>query len=118
MQTFNPLTITFYYFLNDQLKWEKSIKYKVTERQQDETLYNYAAHDGERFAIHETDDAEYKLKLSNEFFKIAPEQAEDWMTTVVNNDSFEGNDDRVSLLYSIAIEKLNSEKTDLRKLTI
>lgn len=32
LQSFNPFTLVFYYFLNAHVKWEKSIKYKVSER--------------------------------------------------------------------------------------
>ncbi|CAD8112954.1 unnamed protein product [Paramecium sonneborni] len=119
MQTFNPLTITFYYFMNNNIRWEKSIKYKINERGNDEpTYYQYLYHDGERYAIHETIDGEYKVRFTNEFYKVNPEKIEDWVTTVVNNDALVGDDEYVSLVYSIAIEKLNQEKTDLRKLQV
>lgn len=70
MQTFNPLTITFYYFMNNNIRWEKSIKYKINERGNDEpTYFQYLYHDGERYAIHETIDGEYKVRFTNEFYK-------------------------------------------------
>jgi mannosyl-oligosaccharide glucosidase len=31
IHTFNPLTVTFYYFMNERVDWEKSVKYKVSE---------------------------------------------------------------------------------------
>lgn len=83
-------------------------------------------HDSEKFAIHEIIDPEYKLHLTNEFYKyqlysivrINPDKMEDWVTTVINNESYGGDEEYVSLVYSIAIEKLNPEKVDLRKLSI
>lgn len=75
-------------------------------------------HDGERYAIHETIDPEYKLHFTNEFFKINPEKMEDFVTTCVNNGAMVGDDEYVSLVYSIAMEKLNPEKTDLRKFKV
>lgn len=50
--------------------------------------------------------------------RVNPEKIEDWVTTVVNNDALVGDEEYISLVYSIAIEKLNQEKTDLRKLQV
>lgn len=44
--------------------------------------------------------------------------SDDWITTVANSNSYEGNSELVSLVYSIAIEKLSGNKSDLRKLSI
>lgn len=39
--------------------------------------------------------------------RVNPEKIEDWVTTVVNNDALVGDEEYISLVYSIAIEKLN-----------
>lgn len=80
------------------------MKYKVNERANDDVLYEYKAHDGERFAIHEIHDKEDEVHMSNEFFKLE----DDWVTTVNNLNAYEGDSTHVSLIYSVAIEKLSN----------
>lgn len=58
------------------------------------------------------------MHITNEFYKINPEKVEDWVTTAINNESYGGDDEYVSLVYSIALEKLNNEKADLRRLKV
>lgn len=81
-------------------------------------LYNYVAHDPERFAIHEIHDSEYQLELRNEFFKLSPDTSEDWVSQVSNTNSMNGDSTLVSAVYSFALEKLNSTRADLRKFTL
>lgn len=76
------------------------------------------AHDAERFAIHDIYDKDYNLNLRNEFYKIAPDISEDWVSSVTNINPMSEDSDYVSVVYSFALEKLNSAKTDLRKLSI
>jgi hypothetical protein len=56
-----------------------------------------------------------KIKIH---FRLNHDVSDDWITTVVNTNSYEGNSDYISMVYSIAIEKLSGNKSDLRKLTI
>lgn len=84
----------------------------------DKESYSFLEHDAEKFAIHEIQDKEYNLGLRNDFFKISPETSEDWFSETSNINALNGDDEKVSVVYSFALEKLNSAKTDLRKFTI
>lgn len=81
-------------------------------------LYNYAAHDGETFAIHELYDDELQVSLRNEFYKLLPQKPTDWITTVSNLNGLNGDSEPISMVYSFALEALNPNIDDTRILSI